>query len=184
VEEFQQSSQHTNTSVCVIVSPYDMLDAGETLMDAMQAVIKNSLTKDCPLCIYHIASVFGPTPNPIRTAKGNVKSTEFVIRTLDKFYERFPCVKPRGVVTSSMAAVRATDQKPLNGKFYTHRDWNTLGKLNKSNWGACYQYLKAELERRSWELVRECNEKYASEDTMQGRGIEMVALCPSFVFGP
>ena len=183
VEEFQQSSQRTNASISVIVSPYDMLDAGETLMDALEAAIRNSPTKVCPLCIYHIASVFGPTPDPVRTAKDNVKSAEFVIRTLDKFYVRYPHVKPRVVVTSSMAAVRATDQVPLNGKFYTHRDWNTLSKLNES-WGSCYQWSKAESERRSWELVRECNEKYAYEDTVQGRGIEMVALCPSFVFGP
>ena len=183
VEEFQQSSKHTNTSVCVIVSTYDMLDAGESLMDAMEAAIRNTSKKDCSLCIYHTASVFGPTPDPVRTAKENVKSAEFVIRTLDKFYVRYPHVKPRVVITSSMAAVRATDQTPLNGKFYTHRDWNTLSKLNES-WGSCYQWSKAESERRSWELVRECNEKYVNEDTMQDRGIEMIALCPSFVFGP
>ncbi len=61
----------------VIVSPYDMMDAGGTLMDAMPATIKNSLSKDCPLCIHHVASVFGPTPDPLKTAKDNVNSTEF-----------------------------------------------------------------------------------------------------------
>lgn len=182
VEEFQQSSKH-DMDARVLVHPYDMLDNGETLMDAMEAAIKNYTTKDCPICIYHIASVFGPTPDPIRTAKDNVKSAECVIRTLDEFYERYPHTKPRVVVTSSMAAVRGTDQTPLNGKFYTHRDWNTISKLSE-NWGSCYQWSKAESERRSWELVRECNEKYANKDTVHGRGIEMVALCPSFVFGP
>ena len=82
------------------------------------------------------------------------------------------------VLTSSMAAVRATDQTPMNGKFYTHRDWNTVSELNENNWGSCYQWSKAESERRAWDLVRECNERYAKEV------ITMIALCPSFVFGP
>ncbi|KAL3782200.1 hypothetical protein ACHAW5_005738 [Stephanodiscus triporus] len=59
VEEFQQSSKH-DMDACVLVLPYDMLDNGETLMYAMEAAVKNSTTKDCPICIYHIASVFGP----------------------------------------------------------------------------------------------------------------------------
>jgi nucleoside-diphosphate-sugar epimerase len=182
VEEFQQKYQH-ETGCYVLVLPYDMLDNGETLMNAMEVAIEKSSTKDCPLCIYHIASVFGPTPDPIRTAKDNVKSAECVIMMLDKFGERHPHTKPRVVVTSSMASVRATDQTPLNGKFYTHRDWNTISKLCE-NWGSCYQWSKAESERKSWELVRKCNEKYANEETMLRRRIEMVALCPSFVFGP
>lgn len=166
-----------------------MLDNGETLNDAMEAAIKGrSLTLSasaCPICIYHIASVFGPTPDPILTAKGNVQSSEDVIRTLDKFYDRHPNSKLRVVLTSSMAAVRATDQPPLNGKFYTHRDWNTLSELNENNWGSCYQWSKAESERRALELVRECNDRYAKDDNDgTGREITMIALCPSFVFGP
>ena len=155
VEEFRRSSKH-DMDACVFVLPYDMLDNGETLMDALEAAVKSSMTKDCPICIYHIASVFGPTPDPIRTAKDNVKSAECIVRTLNKFYERHPHTKPRVVVTSSMAAVRGTGQMPLNGKFYTHRDWNTLSKLSK-NWGSCYQWSKAESEGRSWEMVQECN---------------------------
>lgn len=182
VEELRQKYQR-ETRACVLVLPYDMLDDGRTLMNAMEVAIEKSSTEDCSLCIYHIASVFGPTPDPIRTAKDNVKSAECVITTLDQFRERHPLIKPRVVITSSMAAVRATDQTPLNGEFYTHLDWNTLSKLC-NNWGSCYQWSKAESERKSWELVQECNEKCANEEKTQRRPIEMVALCPSFVFGP
>lgn len=187
-DEFQQS-RTDDKSICVKVMPYDMLDNGETLNDAMEAAIKGRSStlsaSACPICIYHIASVFGPTPDPILTAKGNVQSSEDVIRTLDKFYDRHPNSKLRVVLTSSMAAVRATDQPPLNGKFYTHRDWNTLSELNENNWGSCYQWSKAESERRALELVRECNDRYAKDDNDgTGREITMIALCPSFVFGP
>jgi nucleoside-diphosphate-sugar epimerase len=178
--EFQQSSHTDDMSICVKVMPYDMLDNGKTLNDAMEAAIKETSS---PICIYHIASVFGPTPDPILTAKGNVQSAEDVIRTLDKFYDRHPNSKLRVVLTSSMAAVRATDQMPLNGKFYTHRDWNTLSELNENNWGSCYQWSKAESERRAWEMVRECNERYLKE-AGTNKEITMIALCPSFVFGP
>ena len=178
------------SDLCIKVMPYDMLDDGNTLSDALECGIQYySSTKECPICIYHIASVFGPTADPIETAKQNVKSTENAVRVLDKFYQQHPnIIKPRLVVTSSMAAVRATDQTPLNGKWYTHKDWNTLSKLNMKNWGSCYQWSKAESERVAWEMVKECNERYAKEEdddsSMKKRKIEMVSLNPSFVFGP
>ena len=184
LENIQQSSGSDAANVCVKVMPYDMLN-GETLYDALEAGMENAASsKDCPVCIYHIASVFGPTPDPIETANDNVQSAEITVNVLDKFYRRYPDSKPRLILTSSMAGVRATDQTPLNGKHYTHRDWNTLSKLNADNWGSCYQWSKAESERRAWELVKECNEKYANEDGNACTEIEMVALCPSFVFGP
>ena len=179
--DMQQSMQHTTDS-CIKVMPYDMLDNGETLNDALEAAIASSSSKKCPICIYHIASVFGPTEDPIQTAQENVQSTEDTVRTIDRFYNRYPKSKPRLVVTSSMAAVRATDQTPLNGKYYTHKDWNTLSKLNKENWGSCYQWSKAESERRAWKLVKECNERYTAAE--EDKEIEMAVLCPSFVFGP
>ena len=189
IEEFQQSSsshqqlQDDASSVRVLVCPYDMLDDGKTLMDALESSIKYSSTMDdCSMCIYHVASVFGPTSNPIQTAKDNVKSAECVIQTLDIFYKMFPYVNPRVIFKSSMAAVRATDQIPLNGKYYTHRDWNTKSKLNEKNWGSCYQWSKAESERKAWDMVRECNDKYAIDNKC--RSIELITLCPSFVFGP
>ena len=77
----------------------------------------------------------------------NVKFSECVVKTLAMFFKQFPYINPRVIITSSMAAVRATDQIPLNGKYYTHRDWNTISKLNKKNWGLCYQCSKAESER-------------------------------------
>ncbi|KAL7533970.1 hypothetical protein ACHAWF_004680 [Thalassiosira exigua] len=179
--DLQRSS--SEKSVCLKVLPYDMLDSGESLNDALEAAI-NVSTPSCRLCVYHIASTFGPTPDPIQTAKENVQSAEDVVCTLDRFYRRYPLTKPRLILTSSMAAVRATDQTPLNGKYYTHRDWNTLSVLNSENWGQCYQWSKGESERRAWELVKECNEKYANEDGSDVRRLEMIALCPSFVFGP
>lgn len=91
--------------------------------------------------------------------------------------KRHPARRFRLVLTSSMAAVRATSQSPLNGKFYTNRDWNTESKLNESNWGSCYQWSKAESERRAWETINRYNEELETP-------IEMVSLCPSFVFGP
>ena len=165
---------------------YDMLDDGVTLLDALECGLQYTTTNECPICIYHIASVFGPTSHPIQTAKDNVQSTKNAVRALDKFYQQHPNIKPRLVVTSSMAAVRATDQTPLNGKWYTHKDWNTLSKLNE-NWGSCYQWSKAESEQVAWKMVKECNERYTKEDvddSMKKRKIEMVALNPSFVFGP
>jgi nucleoside-diphosphate-sugar epimerase len=69
-----------------------------------------------------------------------------------------------------MAAVRGTGQKPLNDKTYTDRDWNTISKLG-DNWGASYQWSKAESERRAWGLAKKLD-------------VPMVSLCPSFVFGP
>ena len=181
-----QTDDMDRNNVCIKVMSYDMLDNGKTLLKALEAGLQNSASKSCQICVYHVASSFGPTPDPIQTAKDNVQSTEDAVRELDKFYQSHPEIKPRIVVTSSMAAVRATDQTPLNQKHYTYKDWNTLSKLNADNWGSCYQWSKAESERRAWELVKECNDRYAREDDGKDsrRKIEMVALCPSFVFGP
>jgi nucleoside-diphosphate-sugar epimerase len=82
--------------------------------------------------------------------------------------------KLRMVLTSSMAAVRATNQPPINGKYYTHKDWNTLSTLDEKNWGSCYQWSKMESERQVLQLA---------QDRADG-SIEFVALCPSFIFGP
>lgn len=147
----------------VKVLPYDMNDGGATLSQALREAKRAGDQRD--ICVYHIASVFGPTVDPIQTAKENVKGTEDVIRSLADFDG---C---RLVLTSSMAAVRGTGQEPKNGKFYTYEDWNTLSKLSSENWGACYQWSKAESERRAWELA----------DSL---AVPMVSICPSFVFGP
>jgi nucleoside-diphosphate-sugar epimerase len=166
---------------CLVkVLPYDMLDNGVTLTDALQAA--SSLSPSSKICVYHTASVFGPTEDPIQTAKDNIKSAEIVVEAMQNFIRQRQTTsssatgggqKARLILTSSMAAVRATNQKPLNNKFYTNKDWNTLSTLDSNNWGSCYQYSKAESERRAWELVA----KYSNE-------LEFVALCPSFVFGP
>ena len=82
--DMQQSMQHTTDS-CIKVMPYDMLDNGETLNDALEAAIASSSSKTCPICIYHIASVFGPTEDPIQTAEENVQSTEDTVLELIDF---------------------------------------------------------------------------------------------------
>jgi len=142
----------------VKVLPYDMLDGGCSL----SAALKCADDSDC--CVYHTASVFGPTENHAQTALDNVKGTEDVVNTVAKF----PSCKL--VLTSSMAAVRASGQTPKNGKFYSYQDWNTVSKLGE-NWGQSYQWSKAESERRAWALAKE-------------KGVQMVSICPSFVFGP
>ena len=160
----------------VKVMAYDMLDDGTTLKSALEAASEfNSSSK---ICVYHVASVFGPTSDPVQTANENIKSAEVVVETMKDFVRQRNDLsganqKARLILTSSMAAVRATNQVPLNKKFYTRKDWNTLSTLDPNNWGSCYQYSKAESERRALELVAKCPNE-----------LEFIALCPSFVFGP
>ncbi|KAK1745283.1 aldehyde reductase [Skeletonema marinoi] len=152
---------------CLVkVLPYDMLDDGSTLRSALQAASTSSPSSK--ICVYHTASVFGPTEDPVQTANDNVKSAEVVVEAMQQFI-----LPARLVLTSSMAAVRATNQTPLNNKYYTNKDWNTLSTLDPNNWGSCYQYSKAESERRASKLVAKCP-----------NDLEFIALCPSFVFGP
>ena len=161
-----ETNYWTDRSNCVTVMPYDMLDGGESVRNVLKSEFESSDDYDGTLspCIYHVASVFGPSQDHIQTAKDNVKGTEDLIRVLAEFKN---C---RLVVTSSMAAVRGSGQVPTNGKFYTFQDWNTLSQLG-ANWGSSYQWSKMESERRAWELTREYN-------------IPMSSICPSFVFGP
>lgn len=190
-----------NNRVCIKVMPYNMLDGGTSLYEALQfglrqhsypeqqpreeeQVEKNSY--ECSLCLYHVASTFGPTPNPIQTALDNVQSATDAFSSLcrlqSSFNEKGVLPKLRMVLTSSMAAVRATNQPPINGEYYTNRDWNNLSGLDENNWGSCYQWSKAESERQVLEMAGEWNE--CIEECEAGRCIEYVALCPSFVFGP
>lgn len=147
-------------SDCITVMPYDMLDGGSTIQNALEHASKETEQ----ICVYHIASVFGPSEDHVQTANDNVQGTEDLVKALGK-YEI--C---RLVVTSSMAAVRGTGQAPLNGDYYTEKDWNVNSKLG-DNWGSSYQWSKAQSEKRAWELAEEYN-------------IPMCSICPSFVFGP
>jgi dihydroflavonol-4-reductase len=144
---------------CIAVHPYDMLDGGASLADAFTAVAPAH-----EYVIYHVASVFGPTEDHRQTALDNVKGTEDLVHCLAKI----PNTKL--VLTSSMAAVRGTGQLPTNNECYSYLDWNTNSELG-TNWGSSYQWSKAQSERRAWELTKEYN-------------VPMVALCPSFIFGP
>jgi nucleoside-diphosphate-sugar epimerase len=120
--------------------------------------------------------VFGPSDNHVQTAKDNVQGTEDLVTAMASFLPNIIC---RLVLTSSMAAVRGTGQEPLNGKYYTYKDWNTQSKIldvdhddhDQKNWGVSYQWSKAESERRAWELAKQ-------------HGLPMTSICPSFVFGP
>jgi nucleoside-diphosphate-sugar epimerase len=157
---FQKKNQNSASKCMVYVLPYDMQDGGATLAQVLEQASASSSSA----CVYHIASVFGPSEDPIQSAMQNVKGTENVIQTMATFKN---C---RLVLTSSMAAVRGTGQNPLNGKFYTNQDWNTVSEIGE-NWGGCYQWSKAESERRAWELSK-------------ALGVPMASICPSFVFGP
>ena len=153
----------------VTVMPYDMLDNGESLSEALDYVYQGIGSLDQLCNIYHVASVFGPTENHKETALENVKGSEDVVKVVSRYGSGCQNT-PTCIVTSSMAAVRATNQTPKNGKWYTHEDWNTESQLG-ANWGQSYQWSKAQAERRCWALAKELE-------------VSMVSLCPSFVFGP
>lgn len=144
----------------VHVLPYEMLDNGVSLQNVLEKT--DSSTKRC---VYHVASVFGPTIDHQQTALDNVKGTEDMVRILANNNDNI-----RLVLTSSMAAVRGSGQLPTNGMYYTHDDWNTVSQLG-ANWGESYQWSKAESEKRAWYLSKELN-------------VPMTVICPSFVFGP
>lgn len=169
-KSYWKSRGVTSTTKNLCVLPYDMLDGGSSLASALDSIMTTTMMGDnmiceSQVCLYHVASVFGQTENHEQTAKNNVQGTEDVIAALGKFPGS--C---RLVLTSSMAAVRGTGQPPRNGEYYTHLDWNTRSVLGE-NWGSSYQWSKAESERRAWQLSKEL-------------GVQMVSLCPSFIFGP
>lgn len=159
------------------ILPYDMLDGGSTLKLALQKAASSdessvSLLHDenkIDVCVYHIASVFGPSEDHTQTALDNVKGTVDLVNTMAQATGDHGIIC-KLILTSSMAAVRGTDQLPLNGLYYTSEDWNTQSVLGIS-WGPSYQWSKTESERCAWKLCREY-------------GIPMVSICPSFIFGP
>lgn len=157
-EEYWKQHASSSQKTPPRVLPYDMLDGGASLRTALQET-------DGTRCIYHVASVFGPTEDHKQTALDNVQGTEELVKAIADVDKTCKLV-----LTSSMAGVRASGQEPLNKEFYTFKDWNTDSELG-ANWGASYQWSKAESERRAWELCKEL-------------GIPMVSVCPSFVFGP
>ena len=163
------------TATCdVQVLPYDMLDGGTTLRAALDRCSSSigDDDDDARICLYHVASVFGPTENHKETALENVKGTCDVLETVHQWStdNNKPPSACKIILTSSMAAVRGTGQEPINGKFYTAKDWNTVSVLG-ANWGASYQWSKKESEHQAQVLAQ----KYQ---------IPLVTLCPSFVFGP
>jgi len=139
----------------VTVMPYDMLDGGATLLDALDHAFVDAgdmvigtdtdvrdvgVKTEC--CVYHLASVFSPVEDHRQMALDNVKGAEDVIKAIAKL----PSRNTKVVFTSSMAAVRGSGQTPRNKKWYTHEDWNTVSELGV-NWGSSYQWSKAESEK-------------------------------------
>ena len=188
----QQQQQHdTETSSCAItVLPYDMLDGGKSFQSALDHVWQHQDISS--ICVFHVASVFGPTDRFEQTAMENVNGTVDLIHTYGTALQRLKhsndssthiklaAHQCKFILTSSMAAVRGTGQVPLNQKYYTNLDWNTNSNIyndtirTNANWGTYYQWSKMESERQAWEL---CQHQWSD-------CLVMTALCPSFVFGP
>ncbi|KAL7556789.1 hypothetical protein ACA910_005229 [Epithemia clementina (nom. ined.)] len=157
----------------VKVLPYDMMDGGATVFQALELAAGGGGDEPSSCCVFHVASNFGPSENHTQSALENVQGTEDLVRTMAKHFrlrqqEYQECHKL--ILTSSMAAVRGSGQTPKNNKFYTIEDWNTMSELG-ANWGSSYQWSKAQSERRALELAMEL-------------GVPIVSLCPSFLFGP
>jgi len=169
-------NQQQDLCRCPQVLPYDMLDGGATLQEALEMAMTEKVNGDSPktnVCVYHVASVFGPTEDHRQTALDNVQGTVDLVTTLGKLQQKSSSsssLNVQLVVTSSMAAVRASGQVPANGQYYTKDDWNTESELGK-NWGESYQWSKMESEKQAIALARDYQ-------------IPMISLCPSFVFGP
>ena len=141
------NNNNNNNSNCkVTVMPYDMLDDGISLSKALDYVYSknknnenDNMSESSMSCVvYHVASVFGPTENHQQTALDNVKGSEDVVKVVAQYGNNnsndndndnddtyHTNNKPTLVITSSMAAVRASNQEPQNGKWYTFEDWNT-----------------------------------------------------------
>lgn len=164
-EAYWRSYQDDDDAGCrVRVAPYDMLDGGASILDALDDTCGDTVV------LYHVASTFGPTEEHVRTALDNVQGTENVLRAL-RIFKHGTTQDCRLILTSSMAAVRAPGQEPqYHPTRYTHRDWNEEAALDV-NWGQSYQWSKARSERVAWQRAGEWR-------------IPMTALCPSFVFGP
>ena len=166
------TSSNVNCEMKLKVMPYDMLDGGKTLSQALDHTFNNNNNDDVQCCVYHVASIFTPTENHYDMALHNVKGT---VDLMNAIVQKTTTSKIqssiRVVLTSSTAAVRGpANQKPINGKWYTHKDWNTSSEHGK-NWGNSYQWSKAESERKAWDIANKHN-------------IPMVSICPSFIFGP
>ena len=123
----------------ITVLPYDMLDGGASITQALKKAKLDNLD-DAECCIYHVASVFSLREDHEGMAHENVKGATDLMKAASHFKN------VRVVLTSSMAAVRAGGQVPINKKWYTHEDWNTESVLGK-NWGNSYQWSKAESEK-------------------------------------
>ncbi len=158
----------------VKVMPYDMLDGGASVTNALKCFFdddndesdENDTSATC--CIFHVASVFSLCDDHEAMAHENVKGAEDLMKAVAK--SDISTEQIRVILTSSMAGVRAGGQIPLNGKHYTYKDWNTESQLG-AGWGASYQWSKAASEKAAWDIAKE-------------EGIKFTSLNPAFIFGP
>lgn len=174
-EEKSYWGSKSNT-IQVKVMPYDMLDGGTSIQNALSSVFdsdgeedSSNDASDIECCILHVASVFSLCDDHETMAHNNVKGAKDLMNAVANLGVKQKD-QIRVILTSSMAGVRAGGQIPLNGKYYTHEDWNGESELGAS-WGASYQWSKAASEKVAWDIAKES-------------GIQFTSLNPSFIFGP
>ena len=162
-------------SSTIKVMPYDMLDGGTSIKNALSSVFNDDGKElrddasDIECCILHVAAVFSRCADHETMAHDNVKGAKDLMNAVANLSAKQKD-QVRVILTSSMAGVRAGGQIPLNGKYYTHEDWNGESQLGAS-WGASYQWSKAASEKVAWDIAKES-------------GIQFTSLNPAFIFGP
>jgi NADPH-dependent methylglyoxal reductase len=174
VEEETSYWKSKSSTINIKVMPYDMLDGGTSIQNALSSVFdgdgkEDSDASDIECCILHVASVFSLCDDHETMAHNNVKGAKDLMNAVANL-SADQKDQVRVILTSSMAGVRAGGQIPLNGKYYTHEDWNGESQLGAS-WGASYQWSKAASEKVAWDIAKES-------------GIQFTSLNPSFIFGP
>jgi len=165
----EEKSYWGSKSSTIKVMPYDMLDGGESIQNALSSVFDGDGKEDIECCILHVASVFSLCDDHETMAHNNVKGAKDLMNAVANLSANQKD-QVRVILTSSMAGVRAGGQTPLNGEYYTHEDWNGESQLGAS-WGASYQWSKAKSEKVAWDIAKES-------------GIQFTSLNPSFIFGP
>jgi nucleoside-diphosphate-sugar epimerase len=142
--------------------------------DFEQCLSKLQSSSNSKIIVYCVAANFKPAAFGDDEATNTDLALESVALTESIVRASCRSMVDRIVLTSSMAAVRGPQQSPLNGQHFTSRDWNTAASgLDERSFSACYQWSKAEGERRAWEIV-----------SMYNHAVPLVSLCPSMILGP
>lgn len=145
--------------------------------DFEQCLSELQSSSNSKIIVYCVAANFKPAVSGDAVATNLDLALESVALTESIVRASCRSKVDRIVLTSSMAAVRGLQQSPLDGQHFTSRDWNTAAasasRLDERSFAACYQWSKAEGERRAWEIV-----------SMYDHAIPLVSLCPSMILGP